>query len=245
MLDDLRLDDSLLAGVRATAEELGITTSVVEEAQPSLPERDPNQDYPRPPVRQYDLAYILDLAEASFAHVPAWFWEGSNRRASAVAPALKVETYTDEAVLERLDQVVVTGLANHSKKVQPGDLFFCIKGRETDGHLHAAEAVQRGAVAVVANVRSLRKLKGLPEGTVVIEVDDTRAVMGRIASEFYERPSTKMRVVGITGTNGKTTTSWLIRGIFEEMEQLTGIVGTIEYALAEDQMDENGEFFVP
>ena len=80
-----------------------------------------------------------------------------------------------------------------------------------------------------------------PERQLVVE--DTADALGRLACSFYDDPSARMTCIGVTGTNGKTTTSWLIRGILEEWGHLSGMVGTLEYALAEHRLDASGEVF--
>ena len=105
-------------------------------------------------------------------------------------------------------EVEVTWLAYSSDAVRPGSLFFCVRGFTADGHDFAPDAVERGAVALVVE----RPLDlGVPE----VLVDDVRAAMGPAAARFHGDPTAKLRVVGITGTNGKTTTAFLVREILE------------------------------
>jgi UDP-N-acetylmuramoyl-L-alanyl-D-glutamate--2,6-diaminopimelate ligase len=104
--------------------------------------------------------------------------------------------------------VEITGLAYDSRDVQPGSLFFCVSGYQRDGHDFAAQAVARGAVALVVE----RPLDlGVPE----VLVTSTRAAMGPVAVRFYGDPSAELRVVGVTGTNGKTTTAFLLKALLE------------------------------
>src|SRR5829696_2026146 len=103
-------------------------------------------------------------------------------------------------------EVEVSGLAYSSASVTPGTLFFCVPGFKVDGHDFAADAVERGAVALVVQ-RPLGL--GVPE----VQVDDVRAAMADIAARFFGEPTRTLRVAGVTGTNGKTTTAFLIRSI--------------------------------
>jgi UDP-N-acetylmuramoyl-L-alanyl-D-glutamate--2,6-diaminopimelate ligase len=116
--------------------------------------------------------------------------------------------------------VEVSGLAYSSRAVQPGDLFFCVLGFKSDGHDFAPDAVQRGAVALVCQ-RPLGL--GVPE----VVVDDSRAAMATVAARFYGDPTRTLRVVGITGTNGKTTTAFLVRAILEAAGESCGLLGTV------------------
>jgi UDP-N-acetylmuramoyl-L-alanyl-D-glutamate--2,6-diaminopimelate ligase len=116
--------------------------------------------------------------------------------------------------------VEVSGLAYSSGDVAPGDLFFCVRGHVADGHDYAADAVSRGAAALVCE----RPLDlGVPE----VVVADARAAMAPAAVRFYGDPTADLRVVGVTGTNGKTTTTYLARAILEAAGERTGLLGTV------------------
>ncbi|MFL5826794.1 MAG: UDP-N-acetylmuramoyl-L-alanyl-D-glutamate--2,6-diaminopimelate ligase [Thermoleophilaceae bacterium] len=115
----------------------------------------------------------------------------------------------------------ISALAYSSKSVTPGALFFCVRGFTSDGHDFAPDAVERGAVALVAE-RPLGL--GVPE----VIVPDARAAMAPAAVKFYGDPTAKLRVVGITGTNGKTTTAFLIRDLLEADDRQSGLLGTVK-----------------
>ncbi len=120
--------------------------------------------------------------------------------------------------------VEITGLTYSSSDVTPGSLFFCVPGFRADGHDFAPDAVSRGAVALVCE----RPLDlGVPE----VIVDDVRGAMGQIAARFYGSPTDELRVVGITGTNGKTTTAFLTRAILEGTGTQCGLLGTVKYVV--------------
>jgi UDP-N-acetylmuramoyl-L-alanyl-D-glutamate--2,6-diaminopimelate ligase len=132
----------------------------------------------------------------------------------------------------RLDQVIarapvqagdieVKNLAYDNRSVAPGALFFCVPGFTRDGHEYAAEAIERGAVALVVQ-RPLGL--GVPE----VLVTSVRAAMAPAAAAFYGDPTAKLDVVGVTGTNGKTTTAFLIRGLLEADGRQTGLLGTVK-----------------
>ncbi len=118
--------------------------------------------------------------------------------------------------------VEISSLAYDSRRVEPGALFFCVPGvGETDGHEFAPDAVEAGAVALVVE----RELE-LPVAQAV--VGDSRAMMAPIASRFFGDPTAEMVVVGITGTNGKTTTSFLVRSLLESAGRSCGLLGTVK-----------------
>ena len=118
-------------------------------------------------------------------------------------------------------EVEVSALAYSSDSVTPGALFFCVPGFRSDGHDFAPDAVKRGAAALVTQ----RELDlGVPE----VVVEDVRAAMGPAAARFYGDPTAELDVVGITGTNGKTTTAYLVRHLLEAGGRQTGLLGTVK-----------------
>ncbi|MDP2872632.1 MAG: UDP-N-acetylmuramoyl-L-alanyl-D-glutamate--2,6-diaminopimelate ligase [Bacillota bacterium] len=121
--------------------------------------------------------------------------------------------------------VAGTGVVNldyDSRRVGPGSLFFALRGLISDGHEYVPQAVQRGAVAVCAEHEV-----ALPDGVALLLSPDTRASMALMAAAFFGHPSVSLGVVGVTGTKGKTTTTHLIRAIFEAAGRRTGLVGTV------------------
>ncbi|KAI3920205.1 hypothetical protein MKX01_017862 [Papaver californicum] len=124
-------------------------------------------------------------------------------------------------------QIEITGVAHDSREVCSGDLFVCCVGMKTDGHLFLSEADKRGAVAVVAS-KEIDIDETLGCKALVI-VEDTNAVLAALAASFYGSPSKKMSVIGVTGTNGKTTTSYLVKGVYEAMGLRTGMLSSVAY----------------
>lgn len=116
--------------------------------------------------------------------------------------------------------VTINDLHMDSREVTDGSLFFCISGFTVDGHDFAQEAVNKGAVAIVAE-------RDVDVQVPVVKVRDTKRAMAIIASEFYDHPTTKLKLIGITGTNGKTTTTHLIEKIFSDFGKKTGMIGTM------------------
>ena len=119
----------------------------------------------------------------------------------------------------------VCAVENDSRKVTDGALFFCIAGAGFDGHTYAADVAEKGAAVIV--VEKDVDLQG-HAGVTVVKVKSTRYAMGVICSAFYGEPSKKLTVVGITGTKGKTTTTYMIKSMLEAAGHKTGLIGTIE-----------------
>ena len=126
-------------------------------------------------------------------------------------------------VVQGNTEVEVSGIKNDSRRVQPGDLFFCISGAVSDGHKYAQDVAAKGASVIVCE-----KDVQVPETVTVVRVESSRYAMGKISSAFYGKPSEQMTVIGLTGTKGKTTTTYMIREMLERAGIKTGLVGTIE-----------------
>ena len=121
----------------------------------------------------------------------------------------------------------IVGLAYDSRQVKPGGLFVALKGYSQDGHAFIPNAVQNGAVAVVAE--SLENGHGINKNIVWIKVSDSRKALSKLAATFYDHPFENMHLIGITGTNGKTTTSYLLESILLTAGRKPGVIGTINY----------------
>jgi UDP-N-acetylmuramoyl-L-alanyl-D-glutamate--2,6-diaminopimelate ligase len=126
----------------------------------------------------------------------------------------------------------ITSIENNSQKVRAGSLFVCIKGYSVDGHDYAEAAVQKGAVAVLAE-------KELPLEVPVVIVKDAKRALALLSDLFYLQPTQKLHLIGITGTNGKTTTSHLIEKIFADQGEKTGLIGTMYSKIAEQIYETN------
>jgi UDP-N-acetylmuramoyl-L-alanyl-D-glutamate--2,6-diaminopimelate ligase len=129
-----------------------------------------------------------------------------------------------DAVPEEMADIRIGGIAHDSRRVKPGWVFVAIRGHLRDGAAFARDAVQRGAVAVVAESK-------LPLDDTIPQfvVDDARRALAALASSFHGRPSRNLEVIGVTGTNGKTTTCYMIRSILESTGERCGLLGTICY----------------
>lgn len=124
----------------------------------------------------------------------------------------------------------VTAVENDSRKAGEGILFFCISGAKFDGHEFAAEVAAKGAACLVVEREVL-----LPAhcDVAVIKVPSTRYAMGMICASFYGNPSDRLTVIGITGTKGKTTTTYMIKEMLESAGHKCGLIGTIEYIIGD------------
>lgn len=126
----------------------------------------------------------------------------------------------------------VSGIAYDSRRVNAGDVFVALKGQHADGTAFARQALERGAVAVVSE-------QPAPAGVHVpwAIVGDARVALAELAATFYRHPSREMRVIGITGTNGKTTTAYLLASIFDAAGVRCGILGTVAYRVGDEQRE--------
>jgi len=125
--------------------------------------------------------------------------------------------------------VAITGIAHDSRRVEPGHVFVALRGQHADGTAFVAQAIARGAAAVVSQ-------EAAPADTVVpwAQVSDARLALALLAVEVHGDPSRRMQVVGITGTNGKTTTAYLMASIFEAAGVQCGLLGTVAYRIGSD-----------
>lgn len=114
----------------------------------------------------------------------------------------------------------VTFITDNSSKVTEGCIFICIEGKHFDGHTKAAEALEKGAAAVV-----VQKDLGLEKQ---ILVENTRSAYAHICAAFYDHPERKIRIIGVTGTNGKTTSCFILKSILDGMGHKTGLIGTVK-----------------
>ncbi|GAB4320229.1 MAG: UDP-N-acetylmuramoyl-L-alanyl-D-glutamate--2,6-diaminopimelate ligase [Candidatus Sumerlaeia bacterium] len=132
------------------------------------------------------------------------------------------------AFIESVGDVRVMGVTEDSRHLKPGDIFVAVSGEQTDGHLFVPDAVYKGASVVIAE-RTLASQYPVP----VIVMPDPRQALGRLAQAFYDNPSRSLYVIGITGTNGKTTTTFNVRALFEAAGIACGVIGTLGAYLRE------------
>ncbi|MCS7180523.1 MAG: UDP-N-acetylmuramoyl-L-alanyl-D-glutamate--2,6-diaminopimelate ligase [bacterium] len=128
-----------------------------------------------------------------------------------------------------LNNFEVEGIAYDSRKIKENYIFVALKGSKQDGHNFINEAIERGAKCIIVNKRP----SIIPTDITEIVVEDTKRALSEIANTYYNFPSKKLNVVGITGTNGKTTTSFIIKKILDEQGFNVGLIGTIWYEIGE------------
>lgn len=136
-----------------------------------------------------------------------------------------------QTILENVDYQLIKGnihkeinkIAYDSRKVEKGDIFICIRGSKVDGHLYAKEAVEKGALTIICE----EDLNIDNSNITILKVENSRQALAIVASNYYDNPSKKLKIIGITGTNGKTTTAFIIKGILERAGYKVGLIGTI------------------
>ncbi len=126
--------------------------------------------------------------------------------------------------------IVVDGIAFDSRKVKKGFLFVAVKGTQSDGHSFIASAIQKGAIAVVSE----KLPETLIEGVTFVTVKNSSKALGVMASNFYHNPSAKLKLVGVTGTNGKTTVATLLYKLFGSLGYSVGLLSTVENRIKEE-----------
>jgi UDP-N-acetylmuramoyl-L-alanyl-D-glutamate--2,6-diaminopimelate ligase len=122
----------------------------------------------------------------------------------------------------------ITGLSYDSRRVQPGMVFVALPGLNTDGHAHIQSALERGAAAIICERNGY-----LPQRSTKVKVPDARQALALAAAAYYGRPATKLKMVGITGTNGKTTVSFMVKHLLESAGTSSGLIGTVRYEVGD------------
>ena len=134
----------------------------------------------------------------------------------------------DYKVLQGTDQTEITTLINDSRKAEKGSVFVCISGAVSDGHSYAADVAAKGAAALVVEHNV-----DVPADVTVILVKDTRYALALMSAAYFGYPAEKMKIIGITGTKGKTTTTYMIKSILDGVGHKVGLIGTIEAIIGE------------
>ena len=141
----------------------------------------------------------------------------------------------DYKVLLGSEDVEISGIVNDSRKVKAGSLFLCIRGAVADGHKYAAEVAKKGAKVLVVE-EPVELPDPEKDSITVLQVPDTRIAMARLACAWYGHPSRKMKMIGVTGTKGKTTTTYMVKSILESAGYKVGLIGTIETLIGNERI---------
>ena len=136
------------------------------------------------------------------------------------------------SVPKEFENIEISGVKTDSRCVENGDLFICIRGFQTDGHMYAAEAEQHGAAAILAS-KDYAACHGIP----VLKTEDTRHAAALIYHAWYGKPADKLHIVAVTGTNGKTSVTFMLRAIFDAALYKTGLIGTVSCYSAGRKLD--------
>ena len=129
--------------------------------------------------------------------------------------------------------VPVALLTDDSRQIKPGTLFVAVKGERLDGHAYVRQAVATGAAALIVQDPSV-----VPDETVpTVGVRDSRRALGLLAARLLDDPSTHLRMIGVTGTNGKTTTTYLCKAVLESAKRRVGLIGTVAYEIGSERID--------
>lgn len=138
-------------------------------------------------------------------------------------------------------EIDVPNIKNDSRAVKPGDMFVAIKGFDIDGHEHINEACANGAKVILAQTNQITKedIKDVPEDVTIVLADDTRYALAICACNFYKNPSRKIKLIGVTGTKGKTTTTYMIRDILEKQGIKVGLIGTVASYIGDTKIQNN------
>ncbi len=161
--------------------------------------------------------------------------------------AMKLETVlkgVDVLSISGVKDSDIAGVSYDSRRVSPGNLFIAVRGEKSDGNRFIADAVAKGAAAIVydhsesAGVQTAGDMK-MPEGFTgaFIRVRESRKALAQISNNFFGCPSASLDVVGVTGTNGKTTTTYIIKSILEARGEKVGLIGTIQYMVGDEVFD--------
>lgn len=135
----------------------------------------------------------------------------------------------DYTVLQGNDDIEIEKIVYDSRQTEKDDVFVCISGFKVDGHNFASGAVEKGAKVVI-----VEKKIDLPKDVTVLKVENNRIALAQMGANYYNEPSKKMNLIGVTGTNGKTSTTYIIKSVLDRIDHKVGIIGTIENRIGDE-----------
>lgn len=134
----------------------------------------------------------------------------------------------------------INEISNDSREIKNGDMFIAVKGFETDGHKYVQNAIENGAKAILINEDMANEImRIIPENVTLITAKDSRIATAICACNYYDNPSRKMQLIGVTGTKGKTTTTYMIKSMLEKQKVKTGLIGTIATYIGDKKLEDS------
>lgn len=138
-----------------------------------------------------------------------------------------------------IQKMEIRGISYDSRNVKKGEIFVCLRGYKSDGHLHIREAAQKGAAAVMIEALAVNgKVLDFPKNMTVLLVKDTREALAYLSASWFHWPAKKLTVIGVTGTKGKTTVAWLVKSMLEVLGEPCGYIGTLGAVVGETSFSE-------
>lgn len=138
----------------------------------------------------------------------------------------------DYEVLKGDEQVGINKICYDNRKIEQGDIFVCVKGFKVDGHTFIKDAIARGAKTII-----VQDNVDVEADVTIVKVEDTRKALAICGSNYYDNPKNKLKIIGITGTNGKTTSAFIIKSILEKAGHKVGLIGTIANYIGSKKID--------
>jgi UDP-N-acetylmuramoyl-L-alanyl-D-glutamate--2,6-diaminopimelate ligase len=148
-------------------------------------------------------------------------------------------TSLDQATAHGTLDQNITAVTDDTRRLEPGALFVAVKGTQSDGHRYVAQAAGAGAAAIVVDTGHQAADLAAQFRIPIIEVPDSRRFLGILADRFYAHPSSHLKMIGVTGTNGKTTTTYLCKAILESAGRRVGMIGTVAYQIGDQRIPAN------
>ena len=152
----------------------------------------------------------------------------------------------DYTCIQGTTDIDISAVINDSRKVVPGSMFICIVGANSDGHDYIPDVIEKGASCLIvskelSDIPALKNDDGaaplsIPDTVTVIRVEDTRYAMAHVSAAWFDNPAEKLTIIGITGTKGKTTTTYLVKSVLEHSGLKCGLIGTIEIIIGDEHI---------
>lgn len=129
----------------------------------------------------------------------------------------------------------ITNIQYDSRKVNKGDIFVCLSGFEVDGHNYVSKAIENGAIAIICEKDI--EVDNISDDVTILRVEEGRRVLASMASSYYNHPTRKLKLIGVTGTNGKTTSVYILKSILEKSGEKVGLIGTIANYIGDEKIE--------